>query len=217
MRGHTPSHLVFVLLSLAMAMGCKPRTSLPQTDPSTWSKAGWQELRWGMGPGDVELVLREGKGELAPLRADSLPKVEDPFPSDADSRFVDLAARLPLAGRACVVRLGFYRGRLFLVELSGRFPGPSTEGEDVSTAEYRKKERGTWRKGVVALLQDKYGPPAKSSDDEANWQGGATTINVRDWGGFLVETRERTVDIEYEDPEAAKLRLGVNPADKSKL
>lgn len=217
MRSHTPSYLVLVLLSLGMAMGCTPKTSLPQTDPTTWSKGGWQDLRFGMGPGDVELLLREGKGELAPIRAENLPKMDDPYPTDADSRFVDLASRLPLAGRACVVRLGFYRGRLFYIGISGRFPGPGKGVEDASTAEYRKKEMNAWREGVTGLLRDKYGPPAKVSERETSWQVGPTTIRAQDWGGFLLDSGEQTVDISYQDPDAVKLRLGVNPADKSKL
>ncbi|HWV37453.1 MAG TPA: hypothetical protein VN033_03140 [Vulgatibacter sp.] len=54
-------------LSLALsvpALGQSPEPMgaeqpvLPRTDPTTWSKNGWKQIKWGMGPGDVKAALK---------------------------------------------------------------------------------------------------------------------------------------------------------------
>jgi hypothetical protein len=134
---------------------------------------------------------------------------------------VELSGRLPLAGRDCVVRLGFYRGGLYFVEIGGRFAGDEGES-DAATKDFRTRERRKWFDAVAGLLVLKYGPPVTEREEKDHvlkqWSkdGVAIELEALDFA-FLVPTRERTVDLMYRDIERWRLASGVNPADTSKL
>lgn len=210
-----------VAVTAVLASGCQD-TSLPRTDPKAWSTGGWQELRWGMGPGDVELAVRVFQGELGGLRTRRLPAFEAEVPGSADTDYVTLPGKIAIAGRQCAVRLGFYRGELYVVGIESRFPGVKGEDGDPSLKASRAAERARWFEKVAVLLQEKYGAPAETVEQDAGrsllWRAKATHIELADWGEFLLpDTGERTVDLSYEDADRAALARGVNPLDKNKL
>lgn len=209
-----------VILGLIVGLVvCRPKTTLPQTDPKGWSQGGWRDFKWGMGPGDVEFVLGEAKGDVEASRIQGFPKF-DVDQSNADVRWLELPSALVLVGRSCTIRLGFYKNGLYHVGLEARFPG--TSGEDnKATKEWRAKERIAWRDKVAALLREKYGAPTKvESDPEwwtAKWSLEPTTIELSAVDAFLADTGERSVEVYYQDTARSKLVVDGDPADKQKL
>jgi hypothetical protein len=94
----------------------------PRTPPGTWSEAGYQQLRFGMGPGDVEDALRKGEG---PLYLDKALELATPMPGI--SLAAPGASRVAVAGRsATAVVLAFWQDQLYLVALvfTGGDPDP---------------------------------------------------------------------------------------------
>jgi hypothetical protein len=113
--------IIAVLVAATPGSARAEASSAPRTPPGTWSAAGYQQLRFGMGPGDVEDALRKGEG---PLYLDKPLEMETPMPG------LSVAApgygRVSVAGRsATAVVLAFWQDRLYLVALV--FTGSDTD------------------------------------------------------------------------------------------
>jgi hypothetical protein len=169
-----------------------------------------------MGPGDVELALREAKGDFESLRLERLPDFEKPLAGSASESWVQLKNSLVLVGMPCEVRLGFYRGQLLRVALTATFPGDKANAE---------KMRDEWRDKMVGLLTEKYGKPARSEQfpDSATfkwpwfeWHGELTTIHFDD-ANVVDRAGQPTRGLYYEDPVRTKLAESTDPAEKNKL
>ncbi len=118
-----------------------PTDGLLRTPPQGWSKSGVQQLRWGMGPGDVKDALAGGSGLL---------QTTEPFELGAD---FDLAgeggARVAapayqVAGYGSLLGFRFVKGRLSAVAMM-----PDQDPADPAA----------WKARLTALLTEKYGPP----------------------------------------------------------
>ena len=82
----------------------------PRTSRGTWSNEGWEGLRWGMGPGDVEVHLAKAMkagGEYAP---------EKSYAEEARLKMYSLTKTTrKLGGEASALRFYFLDDRLYMV------------------------------------------------------------------------------------------------------
>jgi hypothetical protein len=123
---------------LAAALAANAAVGQPQlakTDPKTWSKSGWQEFRFGMGPGDVaEVARRVG------------PKAALPFHrvgTDGETYIHDRVA--VIAGQEVGAMFDFLDGRLAKVTV--QYYATTVAAGDV------------WERDVRRALEAKYGAP----------------------------------------------------------
>ena len=138
--------------------------SLPRTDPKTWSKYGWQSLKWGMGRGDVQ--------KAAEIR-DFRPLFDDGAPDDYEA-----VLAYPIHGMKIRVQFHFSSNRLnditlFLAyeappETRAGFP-PTTEESDLHEKE-RRKACKIWQEAVKNSLFHKYGPRKCEAKERGKWQ-----------------------------------------------
>lgn len=104
-----------VVAVLVAATMCGPAAAAgpARTPPSTWSTAGYQQLRFGMGPGDVEDALKKGDG---PLYLDKALELETPMPGIALG--APTGSRVNVSGRGTTaVVFAFWKDQLYLVAL----------------------------------------------------------------------------------------------------
>lgn len=203
-----------VFIGLVVALGLlgflllTPDTRLPRTDPKTWSEGGWHNLRWGMGPGDVELILRSASGELESIRVERLPAYEKAPPGQVESNWVRIAPALDLAGRPCMVRLGFYRDTLYSVAILADFPGKAAEADD-SVRKQHTIERHAWRDKIADLLQTKYGRFESSERGPIGWtrtlRTSHSTVTIVASDDYTMSPDRRIIAISYADPIRAHL------------
>lgn len=135
---------------------------MARTPPATWKTGGYQQLRFGMGPGDVADALRDsGKA----LHSDSGLRFTEPN-GDISGAHVE-GHGLVIAGKAVEVTVLFYRGCLFRIILQAM----PTQSPALSEP---------WFKAVVESVSAKYGT-AKSCDPQAGdcyWLRGDAFISV---------------------------------------
>lgn len=175
----------------------------PRKPAVTWSKQGWQTLRFGMGPGDV-LAAVGVDVSCDPIRGEG---VEDsacePWPEQ-------------VAGAAPRVSLRYIGGELASIGLHVQSP----EGD----APEDQEARSIWLSNIRKAMTGKYGKP---SADSARSQGSSlgTMISIWELRGlrvFLAVSTE-SATIRYNDPartarierarqEAAEAKAKVDPA-----
>jgi hypothetical protein len=144
------------LIAMFVLQAARTEEGLARTDPSTWSKDGYLQFRWGMGPGDVAAALH------AP---DAVLKTEDRFQlsvddaSPAEDNYAVVVFGFEIAGYDMLRALfGFDHGRLFRIELNPVVPGAPWP---------RWKE---WHLKFSDLLTKKYGKPlSESVTDRSLW------------------------------------------------
>lgn len=160
-----------------------------RTEPTTWAKDGWQTLRWGMGPADVNERLRDPKGVVRATRNldcdDDDGDIDDCYLRSGSSAFTLLNS--PVKGPDCQFR----GGRLVEVTL------------DLNTKDAEAAARNF--NDLRELLRTKYGreSPLKKKDDfYAAWDppARATAVDL-----FVVRHEDHwSVVIQYRD--AAELK-----------
>ena len=236
--------MTMMMMAAALAgAGCKPKAAtLPMTNPLAWSKAGWQDLRWGMGPGDVEAALQKASGDLSGLRLDALPakKVSEDNPDHAT---ISLGAerKLGIAGSGCVVVLDFYKDQLYAVVLEQVGGTPTIDADrrwvddvhGVLTEKYGKPtgsevqrcQTETRGRGPVSVTCSDLEPDEKYTFKQVTWETEALTVRlgaVPYWpekppgSGKYPELR-LLMQVHYLDPIRSKWAHGVNPSDRVKL
>ncbi|WP_167508722.1 MULTISPECIES: hypothetical protein [Corallococcus] len=144
---------------------------LQKTSPKTWSRHGWQDLRWGMGPGDVADAL-EGRYSSSYVMP-PLGNRKDP------SHHVVLAETI----FGFQVRAGFYfdGGRLDQLSL-----GQIVEGKDPSGL-----EGVLWFGSLKPALEAKYGKPSclptTDENPQCDWdrKDGRISLSVRSGKGWV--------------------------------
>jgi len=181
--------------------------SVPQqTDRKTWL-----DLRWGMGPGDVEAVLQVGVREMEPLSLRRLPAFSRVHQDDGDRRYIELPGRLKIAARDCSVRLGFHRGRLYVVTVTAAFDVPSVN--DKQAVERVKRQRVEWRDLAILYLRGKHGAPYEDLGDVVRWRIGPTSITLDALDFNDGRAIREDVDFYYYDT-AAQARIEVSESSK---
>lgn len=135
--------------------------ALPKTPPSTWKQAGYKQLRFGMGPGDVEDALRQG-GALETFEPISWLE-----PRGDTLQGVLLRPSVEVAGRDVSIGVHFVNNRLYEVSLSERFE----KGQSAS----RGRE---WIDAATLLLTAKYGKPTKCEWGACAWINGDFQIKT---------------------------------------
>lgn len=130
-----------------------PADGLGRTPPAGWAKVGYQQLRWGMGPGDVKDALAVEGGPLTTTEPLVLGEGYDPA-AEGGARVA--APGLVVAGHASILGFRFLRGRLTAVALL-----PAEDPGDPAA----------WAATLTALLTERYGAPSVT---------GARTVWARD-------------------------------------
>jgi hypothetical protein len=139
-----------VLLLLAAAP--PPADGLGRTPPQGWARTGYQQLRWGMGPGDVKDALAAGGKVLQTAEPFELGAGYDPH-GEGGARVA--APGLVVAGHPSVLGFRFFRGRLAAVALL-----PADDPGDPAA----------WDATLTELLVERYGPPSATVDGQRLWQ-----------------------------------------------
>ncbi len=172
------------VLILLLADRAATTEALARTDPSSWSKDGYLQFRWGMGPGDVGAALQ---AKDAALRSDDrFQRGADDY-SPADESYIVIVFGFEIAGidmrRA---RFGFLDGRLFEVELNPTVPGaPWTRWQE-------------WHAQFSELLTKKYGKPFSD-------HAGLGRVWLKSWMpsaslGVMLAASERNSELVYYEP-----------------
>ncbi len=127
------------LLALVLVAGkvdlIEPKT-LPRTAPSSWASDGWEEFRWGMGPGDVF-----ARAKLTPGS-----RIEETATPE-EARYHAILDR-ELFGRTLAVEFAFLDGRLAGVRVTD---SPLTIEEPLTES---------WIKKMRRALDQRYGSGA---------------------------------------------------------
>jgi hypothetical protein len=184
------------LLVLALPVARAESPAPAKSPPSSWSEEGYQQLRFGMGTGDVEEVLRKGEGPLY-LEKDKGLDTQTPMPG------ITLATpgytSVNVAGRkASAVVLGFWQGGLYLVAIV-----LSAGDKDPGSAE--------WFKEASRLLTLKYGAPGPCGKDECNWKKGDLGVHL----GISAEAGDAIGGLEYKSvSRSAKVDAAIEAVKK---
>jgi hypothetical protein len=137
--------------ALLLSLAATPDDGLARTPPASWVRAGYQQLRWGMGPGDVKDALAAG-GKVLKLAAPfELGAGYDPQ-GEGGARVA--APELVVAGLGSVLGFRFFKGRLVAVAL---LPADGPADPDA------------WEATIRGLLVERYGPPAATVDSRTLW------------------------------------------------
>ncbi len=138
--------LAAVLLAMACTQSVPDLSSEPsrfeRTDRKTWSKYGWEGLRWGMGPGDVQVHLGP-KGMNVPGTFEPEPKL--PIPRMRS--FVVRGSGRTVGGEKSILVFGFMGNSLFTV----------VERPDMPEADFPRYAR--WATNARAELVKRWGQP----------------------------------------------------------
>jgi len=145
-----PTALAIALL-LTLVAAPPADDGLTRTPPKGWARAGYQQLRWGMGPGDVKDALAAGGKVLKTAAPFELGEGYDPR-GEGGARVA--APELVLAGHPSVLGFRFFKGRLVAVALL-----PADEPADPAA----------WDASIRALLTERYGPPSATVDARTIW------------------------------------------------
>lgn len=145
-----PFALAAALLLLTAAP--PPADGLGRTPPQGWAKAGYQQLRWGMGPGDVKDALAAGSKVL---RTTEPFELGEGFDAQGEGGARVAAPGLVVAGHPSILGFRFFRGRLAAVALL-----PADEPSDPAA----------WEATLTSLLVERYGPPSATVDGQRIWQ-----------------------------------------------
>lgn len=163
-----------------------PPPKLAKTSPKTWSKHGWQNLHWGMGPGDVEVAL-QGRFSSA-YSLPSLHKDRDP------SQHVVLTE--PIFGFRVKANLYFQGGWLNQLSLE---PLPQDGSDKLSAG-----ERVLWLATLKPALEAKYGKPSQvfdqGDDDTAHWERREGRISL------ITSDKSHMAHVTYFSPVTAEQR-----------
>ncbi len=187
------ARVVAVLVAAAL---CGPAAAAgpARTPPDTWSTAGYQQLRFGMGPGDVEDALKKGEG---PLYLDKELELATPMPGIALG--APTGSRVNVAGRGTTaVVFAFWQNQLYLVAIV--FTGGD---KDPGTPE--------WFKEVSRLLSEKYGASESCGKEECSWTKGDLNVRL----GISLEAKDKTGGLEYKSiPLSAKVDKAIEDFKK---
>lgn len=130
--------------------------ALPKTAPESWSSAGWQEARWGMGPRDVKhalglpgLIRRSTEGTRSTYLG-FLPQV---------------ILEMPLRAH-----FTFESDRLIDVQLE---PNPIDRDES-------REPCKAWVRDLRKLLTEKYGPASCDPHGDCIWGNAGTYVTLRE-------------------------------------
>jgi len=137
-----------------------------QTPRSTWSTSGYQQLRFGMGPGDVALAIKE-PGALSPTTV-----LERWGDSGTDALLAHLRNHGVTLGERPVRLVAFfrpYRLGLWSVMVCADFPKDEPA-----------RLRATWLRRIRSLLVEKYGAPDAGGPDP-RWTRGDLDIFLGPW------------------------------------
>lgn len=152
-----------LLLCLPLAVSAQEDLK-GRTPPSSWSKAGYQGLRFGMGPEDVEAELRHS-GTM-PANA---PPLRDSFIGYRPGNPVRWAKLyeypVKVADHEFCLNVTFFQGRLISVGLEG------------SSAGWTDEKMRRFEEKFRELLTVKYGKP-QSCDPVCRWTVGDLSIRL---------------------------------------
>ncbi len=104
------------LLSLLLITACGPgvpdlskeTSQFPRTDRKSWSSTGWEGLRWGMGPGDVQVHL----GPKGMNLGGKYQPITTGMGMGGAKRYELLESGRTVGGEKMIVVFGFEAGRL---------------------------------------------------------------------------------------------------------
>jgi hypothetical protein len=176
-----------------------------RSNPKTWAKSGWKSFRWGMGPGDVLLIL--GK----------------PGPSDIGCKTFNTTDKglmctpeEEVLGRSVLLWFSFVNDSLVDITITpGELDGRSDDSD------VRREQLGWFRRAATGLVA-KYGKPiAKRSVDAALGAvlAGAATPRVT-WSGsgtlveLVLETEQESGTDIGGDTETDWRSVALRPALK---
>ena len=147
--------LALPVLVQAQASGSTP--PLTRTDPSAWSKDGYQQLRFGMGPGDVAEALKKPGFTLTTKEALVL-HLEEPN-SETLTEAVISGHMVRLMDAPVSITVRFHKGRLYNVSL---WP-VNADGSRLARSYGHTFE-------LSVLLEEKYGKPASVEEGGWSWK-----------------------------------------------
>lgn len=149
-----------IVLLLVPLLAAAQASLLVKTPALAWSKDGYQQLRFGMGTGDVEEALRKPGFPLSTRKALELKQEGEGLLSAMVKGHA-----VKVAGYPMEVKLGFVQGKLYVVELH---PLDDEGGRAVAPPGFSEQ--------VYTLLYDKYGTPSDSEATYAQWIKGDLEI-----------------------------------------
>lgn len=201
------------------ALACLLVGSLPvfpaNTKHSMWSKEGYQQLRFGMGIGDVEAALKapgfslSSKQALAvckPGFSSSLGERSDEAEGDNNVCRTVNAHSVTVSGWPLDVNLMFQSGLLYEVSLL-----PSFRVTDL------KRERAVQDVVAAALemLSKKHGTPKALSNELLEWQRLDMRVSLDKRNGCVVYRSEEVFEKAYQ--EAAKWKSSERERERGNL
>lgn len=209
-----------MLIALLLVTSLGASADLPKTDPKEWSKDGWYQFRWGMGPGDVAAKARALNlvdAEMGIVRAGVPPNLSEM----GGARFEGfLAAGFFL--EMAVIHFDFVDGRLRQVEIVNDRP--------------KDQDDAKWNNWFLILrnsLYEKYGMPHPSISfgcfyttetdpgvRDCEWRGSANHIALTRWDprpGHLNDVRLQYEDAKWLERLVASGPKGPFAADNEKL
>jgi hypothetical protein len=179
------------VLALAACVAGMEGRSLPGTNPASWTADGWEEFRWGMGPGDVFARARLAEGaRIVPTQA-------------AGKEHLRATLDRELYGRTVTVDFVFLRGRLVELTITD---SPLTTDRTLSQIWFDKLRRG---------LTAKYGEPRCGNEVGAKCRWAVTSTRIvlfqfpleKGWATYLT----------YADEARGAAAADVEKAEREKL
>jgi hypothetical protein len=183
-----------ILLALCAATGPgrnAPPGGFPKTQPSSWGAGGWEEFRWGMGPGDVLLRAKPAPGgRFLETRTPDLVRHKGVLDRD-------------LFGRSLQVEFGFANDRLVDILITD------------SPLNTQRALSDLWFKRIRRVLDEKYGAGTCGAEELSRcaWTSGTTRIELYE---FPVDKGVGTY-LHYADEARARMPAAIERAEKQKL
>jgi S1-C subfamily serine protease len=183
-----------------------------RTNSKTWARDGWQDLRFGMGVGDVLRRLSSKTGEIRATKPAEC-TVSSDWHGVVECELVETSHELEIVGRRPTLSFLFLDGRLFAADLT--FYGYDTMEQAVSDYEE-----------LVRLLQSKYGSPEPGSKTtvalpekdfsigSANWLAHSLEVSL---GATIMAHSKSAIVLQYWDGETKRKLRPIETGDRGKL